>query len=84
MGDRRHQSYRDFAQAIEDNGGAPCQTSPDIFFPEDFPHKAVRDCAIQAAKALCAECPIRLQCFAYAIEAQEPYGIWAGTLPHER
>lgn len=84
MGDHRHQSYRDFAQAIEDNGGAPCQSSPDIFFPEDFPHKKVRDCAIQAAKALCADCPIRLQCFAYAIEAQEPYGIWAGTLPHER
>ena len=84
MGDHRHQSYRDFSEAIEANGGAPCQDIPDIFFPEDFPEKQTREYAIKVAKALCAECPLRLQCFAYAIEAQEPYGIWAGTLPHER
>ena len=84
MGDRRHQSYREFTDAIEENGGAPCQDIPDIFFPEDFPEKQTREYAIRTAKALCAECPLRLQCFAYAIEAQEPYGIWAGTLPHER
>ena len=84
MGDHRQTTYRDFSQAIEDNGGAPCQSSPDIFFPEDFPEKQTREYAIKVAKALCAECPIKLQCFAYAIENQEPYGIWAGTLPHER
>ena len=84
MGDRRHQSYRELAEAIEENGGAPCKDIPDIFFPEDFPEKQTREYAIKVAKALCAECPIKLQCFAYAIENQEPYGIWAGTLPHER
>jgi hypothetical protein len=25
-----------------------------------------------------------LECFAYAVERNERWGIWAGTLPHER
>jgi hypothetical protein len=84
MGDHRHQTYRAFSDAIERNGGAPCQDIPEIFFPEDFPEKQTREYAIRVAKALCNDCPLKVQCFAYAIEAQEPYGIWAGTLPHER
>lgn len=83
MGNHR-QTYRDFSQAIEDNGGAPCQDIPDIFFPEDFPDKQTREYAIRVAKALCDECPLKTQCFAYAIENDERWGIWAGTLPHER
>ena len=80
----RRQSYRDLSAAIVKIGGVPCQDIPDIFFPEDFPDKQTREYAIRTAKALCKECPLLIQCFAYAIEAQEPYGIWAGTLPHER
>lgn len=81
MSNRGH--YADFAQALESTE-TPCQSLPDIFFPEDFPDKQTREQAIKLARAMCAECPIRLQCFLYAIEAKEPYGIWAGTLPHER
>jgi WhiB family transcriptional regulator, redox-sensing transcriptional regulator len=77
------QSYRELAALIQEHG-APCQDIPEIFFPEDFPDKGTREYAIRTAKALCAECPIRLECFAYAIENEERYGIWAGTLPHER
>ncbi len=80
----RGQSYRDLSAAIVKIGGVPCEDIPDIFFPEDFPDKQTREYAIRTAKALCKECPLLIQCFAYAIEAQEPYGIWAGTLPHER
>lgn len=80
----RGQSYRDLNAAIVKIGGVPCEDIPDIFFPEDFPDKQTREYAIRTAKALCKECPLLIQCFAYAIEAQEPYGIWAGTLPHER
>lgn len=83
MGNHR-QTYRDFSEAIEQNGGAPCQDIPDIFFPEDFPDKQTREYAVRVAKALCAECPLKTQCFAYAIENDERWGIWAGTLPHER
>ena len=80
----RGQSYRDLNAAIVKIGGVPCEDIPDIFFPEDFPDKQTREYAIRTAKALCKKCPLLIQCFAYAIEAQEPYGIWAGTLPHER
>ena len=80
----RGQSYSDLSAAIVQIGGVTCQEIPDIFFPEDFPDKQTREYAIRTAKALCKECPLLIQCFAYAIEAQEPYGIWAGTLPHER
>lgn len=36
------------------------------------------------AEALCADCPIRDLCRDYAVEAQEPYGIWGGTRPIDR
>jgi WhiB family redox-sensing transcriptional regulator len=78
------QTYRELSRLIDDQGGVPCQDMPDIFFPEDCAHKHTRELAIKTARALCAECPLRLPCFSYAIEAQEPHGIWAGTLPHER
>ena len=80
----RGQTYRDLNAAIVKIGAVPCHDIPDIFYPEDFPDKQTREYAIRTAKALCKECPLLIQCFAYAIEAQEPYGIWAGTLPHER
>ena len=75
--------YQDLADAMETHG-APCADIPEIFFPEDFPDKGTREQAIRLARALCATCPIRWQCFEYAVEAREPHGIWGGTLPHER
>ncbi len=80
----RGQTYRELSALIDENGGVACQDIPEIFFPEDFPDPDTRKYAIKTAKALCKECPLLIPCFAYAIEAQEPYGIWAGTLPHER
>jgi len=78
----QHQKLRD---SIDLAGGqVPCQTSPEIFFPEDFPDKMTRDYAITVARDLCDSCPVKKKCFTYAIEAGEPYGIWAGTLPSER
>ncbi len=35
------------------------------------------------ALSVCAECPVILQCREYAIEAREPYGVWAGLRQHE-
>jgi WhiB family redox-sensing transcriptional regulator len=35
---------------------------------------------IARAKAICAECPIREECFEGAIARQEPYGVWGGRL----
>lgn len=59
-------------------------TIPEVFFPEDFPDKNVKDFAILVARNLCNTCPIKNECFMYANETDQRYGIWAGTLPSER
>jgi WhiB family redox-sensing transcriptional regulator len=51
----------------------PCTADPELFFaesPED----------VEFAKALCRDCPMRLTCFAGALERREPWGVWGGEL----
>lgn len=52
----------------------PCrQYDPELFFaerPED----------VEYAKTLCADCPVRAQCLAGAIEREEPWGVWGGEV----
>src|SRR5689334_16635560 len=55
---------------------ARCRTSAIDFF-------ATAPDAIAAAKAVCADCPVRADCLAYAI-ANEACGIWGGTSASER
>jgi len=76
--------YENFLWEIHKVGGVPCETNPKYFFPEDFPDADTRRVAVKIAKSLCAECPIKQKCFTYAIESNQRYGIWAGTLPSER
>ncbi|WP_082015074.1 WhiB family transcriptional regulator [Streptacidiphilus jiangxiensis] len=38
----------------------------------------------QAAKDVCAACPVLRQCRDYALDAWEPYGVWGGLGEHER
>ncbi len=35
---------------------------------------------ISRAKAMCALCPLRLNCLADALEREEPWGVWGGEL----
>ncbi|MDS1272552.1 WhiB family transcriptional regulator [Lipingzhangella sp. LS1_29] len=51
----------------------PCRREPDLFFAE-----APTD--IEAAKTLCADCPVRQQCLTGALERREPWGVWGGEL----
>ena len=63
----------------------PCRlVDPDLFFAE-----APAD--VEAAKALCVDCPIREACLAGALQRREPWGVWGGELfvagvvvPHKR
>lgn len=51
----------------------PCTADPELFFaesPED----------VEFAKAICRDCPARLECFAGALERREPWGVWGGEL----
>ena len=38
----------------------------------------------QAAKRVCAGCPVLLACRRYALDAEEPYGVWGGLSEEER
>ncbi len=51
----------------------PCHRDPDLWFAED-PADLAR------AKALCADCPIRRDCLAMALERAEPWGVWGGEI----
>jgi hypothetical protein len=35
---------------------------------------------MEAAKALCQECPARAACLAGALRRQEPWGVWGGEV----
>lgn len=54
--------------------GAP----PGIFYPDRGDTSRVEE-----AKAICAGCPVRDECFDYALH-HEKYGVWAGTSPRQR
>ena len=52
----------------------PCHVNdPDLWFAEN-PGE------LERAKVLCADCPIRRQCLAEALERQEPWGVWGGEI----
>lgn len=50
---------------------------PEIFYP-------VSDDDADEAKAICADCPVRVQCLEYALIARERDGIWGGCTERER
>jgi WhiB family redox-sensing transcriptional regulator len=80
----RQDPYDRLQDAMEPYGELPCHNYPDAFFYDEnakvagFKHQYI------TAKALCAECPIRLECLEYALAADEEYGVWGGLSPVER
>jgi WhiB family redox-sensing transcriptional regulator len=38
----------------------------------------------EAAKRICASCPVRANCLVSALRTGESAGIWGGTTPEER
>lgn len=54
-------------------------TDAEIFFPE-----AGRVDTAAHAKAICARCPVAVQCLAYAMDEQITDGIWGGLAAKER
>ena len=43
--------------------------------------RAARD---EAAKRVCARCPVRRPCLQFALAVREPYGVWGGMTQKER
>lgn len=53
------------------------QVDPEIFFPE-------RGGSSKAARAVCDQCTVRIECLKYALTNREQFGIWGGTSERER
>lgn len=63
-----------------------CRTSDAaVFFPPiQFEPKVEREAREATAKAVCAECTVRAECLEWALDAQEPFGIWGGHSEADR
>jgi WhiB family redox-sensing transcriptional regulator len=64
--------------------GACRQTDSAVFFEAEGERAGARAARAATAKAICRECPVLEPCRRYALEAEEPYGIWGGLTPVER
>jgi len=58
---------------------AACRAQGVDMFPDAGDPEAMR-----AALAVCAECPVRVECLRHAVEHDELYGIWGGTTQRAR
>jgi len=54
----------------------------DLFFPVGETGAAVEQ--TEAAKAVCAACPVQPECLEYALVTNEQAGIWGGATEAER
>lgn len=54
------------------------------FFHPEGERGAARRRRAEAAKAICAQCPVLTACRAHALAVREPYGIWGGLTEEER
>ena len=52
---------------------------PNLFFP--FPTETVQ---LAVAKRICADCPVKQQCLAFALALDIPHGVWGGLGEGER
>ena len=62
-------------EADEVNSGAtPCRdNNPELWFAES-------PADVEAAKALCLDCPFQASCLDGALVRREPWGVWGGEL----
>jgi len=62
-----------------------CRTAdPDLWFGPDAEFVTARRQREAQAKEICAGCPVRDACLAYALDTREAYGIWGGLNEDER
>ena len=65
--------------------GAACKgADTDLFFGPAAEFVTARQQREAKAKAICAGCPVRLECLAYALDSGEAYGVWGGATEDER
>lgn len=64
------------------NLSACLHQDPELFFPLGDAAPARRQ--EEAARRVCARCPVRGQCLRWALESGEDFGVLGGMTPAER
>jgi WhiB family redox-sensing transcriptional regulator len=57
--------------------GKCAHISPSVFFPSD-------GVGVEAARRICADCPVKAPCLEYALAERIDHGVWGGTSERER
>lgn len=68
---------------------AACKDKPvSMFFPKHAAWnrymKHIEQATYRPARVVCAGCEVRSECLAYALDHDEPAGMWGGLTPSER
>jgi WhiB family redox-sensing transcriptional regulator len=53
------------------------EVPPAVFFPND-------GVGVDAARRICADCPVKAPCLEYALLNRIDHGVWGGTSERER
>ncbi|MFE4466961.1 WhiB family transcriptional regulator [Oerskovia sp. NPDC056781] len=62
-----------------------CRDQDDtLFFHPEGERGSTRRRRAEAAKAICASCPVMMQCREQSLKVREPYGVWGGLSEDER
>ena len=81
-GERRTMKQGPVAEGNWRSAAACRSADPDLFFPISAFGQALEQVA--EAKAICARCPVRRQCLAFALRTRQAHGIWGGMTEEER
>lgn len=58
---------------------------PALFFaPSYFEKRREKEAREALAKAVCARCPVRMECLDHALVTRETHGVWGGFNEMER
>jgi len=64
---------------------AACRSAdPNLFFGPQHEAREVKAAREAKAKSVCAICPVRQECLAFAMATNEPFGVWGGLNELER
>lgn len=64
---------------------AACKGAPlGLFFGPENERGDAKKTRESAAKAICAQCPVRSECLEYALSLPERYGVYGGLNEDER
>jgi WhiB family redox-sensing transcriptional regulator len=82
-GDAGQPRVTGLARGEDWRSAAACQnTDPDLFFPVSGCGRSLEQ--VERAKAVCAACPVRRACLAFAVRTGQADGIWGGLTEEER